>query len=70
MNRGLLSDLDNNKPKFFFLYECYINKAKYKMSGYKLELSDNNEVGILYRDINYINVSFSDIENNYDKNCK
>ena len=67
MNRGLLSDaLDNNRPDFILLNECNIGKAKFKMSGYKLELSDNNEVGILYRDIYYLNKSFSDIEDNYN----
>ena len=52
MNRGLLSDiLDNNRPDFILLNECNIGKVKFKMSGYELKLSDNNDVGILYRDI-------------------
>ena len=40
------------------LNECNLGKAKFNMSGYKLELSDNNEVGILYKDIFYLNKSF------------
>jgi len=52
MNRGLLSDvLDNNRPDFMFINETNIGQGKFNMSGYKLELSDNNEVSILYRDI-------------------
>ncbi len=51
MNWGLSSDaLNKNKPAFILLNECNIDKAKFKMSGYKLESSDNNEIGILYRD--------------------
>ena len=67
MNRGLLSDvLDNNRPDFILLNECNIGKASFKMSGYKLELSDNNEVGILYKDIYYLNKSFEELEDNYN----
>ena len=51
-NRALLSNiLDTERQIFMLLNECNIGKAKFNMSGYKLELSDNNEVGILYRDI-------------------
>ena len=47
MNRGLLSDvLDNNKPDFILLNKRNIDKVKFKISRYKLELSDNNEIGI------------------------
>ena len=67
MNRGLLSNvLDNKRPDFILLNESNIGKANFKMSGYKLELSDNNEVGILYRDIYYLNKSFKDLEDNYN----
>ena len=67
MNRGLLSNvLDNKRPDFILLNESNIGSANFKMSGYKLELSDNNEVGILYRDIYYLNKCFNDLEDNYN----
>ena len=51
-NRALLSNiLDTERPDFMLLNECNIGKAKFNMSGYKLELLDNNKVGIVYRDI-------------------
>ena len=51
-NRALLSNiLDTERPDFMLLNECKIGKAKFNMSGYKLELSNNNEVGIIYKDI-------------------
>ena len=66
-NRALLSNiLDNEKPDFMLLNECNIGKAKFNMSGYKLELSDNNEVGIIYRDIYYLNDVYKSIEDNYN----
>ena len=66
-NRALLSDiLDKQRPDFMLLNECNIGKAKFNMSGYKLELSDNNEVGILYKDIFYLNKSFEELEDNYN----
>ena len=36
------------------------------MSGYKLELSENEEVGIIYKDIYYLNKCFIDIEDEYN----
>ena len=48
------------------LNECNIGKAKFNMSGYKLELLDNNKVGILYRDIYYLNDACKNIEDNYN----
>ena len=48
------------------LNECHLGKAKFNMSGYKLELSDNNEVAILYKDIFYLNKSFEELEDNYN----
>ena len=36
------------------------------MSDYKLELSENEEVGIIYKDIYYLNKYFSDIEDEYN----
>ena len=66
-NRALLSNiLDTERPDFMLLNECNIGKAKFNMSGYKLELSDNNEVGILYRDIYYLNDVYKNIEDNYN----
>ena len=66
-NRALLSDiLDKQRPDFMLLNECNLGKAKFNMSGYKLELSDNNEVGILYKDIFYLNKSFEELEDNYN----
>ena len=63
-NRALLSNiLDTERPDFMLLN---IGKAKFNMSGYKLELSDNNEVGILYRDIYCLNDVCKNIEDNYD----
>ena len=40
--------------------------AKFNMSGYNLMLSDNQEVGIIYKNIYYLNDSFKDIEDNYN----
>ena len=66
-NRALLSNiLDTERPDFMLLNECNIGKAKFNMSGYKLELSDNNEVGLLYRDIYYLNDVCKNIEDNYN----
>jgi len=40
-NRALLSNiLDKQRPDFMLLNECNIGKAKFNMSGYKLELSE------------------------------
>ena len=36
------------------------------MSGYKLKLSENEEGGIIYKDIYYLNKCFSDIEDEYN----
>ena len=36
------------------------------MSGYNLILSDNQEVGIIYKNIYYLNDCFKDIEDNYN----
>ena len=41
-------------------------KVKFNMSGYNLILSDNPEVGIIYKNIYYLNDSFKHIENNYN----
>ena len=66
-NRALLSNiLDTERPDFMLLNECNIGKAKFNMSGYKLKLSDNNEVGLLYRDIYYLNDVCKNIEDNYN----
>ena len=43
------------------LNECNIGKAKFNMSGYKFELLENNKVGILYRDIYYLNYACKNI---------
>ena len=40
--------------------------AKFNMSGYNLILSDNQEVGIIYKNIYYLNDCFKDIEDNYN----
>ena len=40
--------------------------AKFNMSGYNLILSDNQEVGIIYKIIYYLNDCFKDIEDNYN----
>ena len=48
------------------LNECKIGKAKFNMSGYKLELSNNNEVGIIYKDIYQLNNVYQNLEDNYN----
>ena len=67
-NRALLSNvLDEYKPDFVLLNECNMNKnVKFNMSGYNLILSDNQEVGIIYKNIYYLNDCFKDIEDNYN----
>ena len=59
-NRALLSNvLDEYNPDFVLLNECNMNKnAKFNMSGYNLILSDNQEVGIIYKNIYYLNDCF------------
>ena len=47
------------------LNECKIDKAKFNIKGYKLELSNNQEVGIIHKDIYYLNNSFAYIEDDY-----
>ena len=67
MNRGLLSNvLDNNRPDFVLLNECFIGNASFKMSGYNLELSDKNKVGIIYRNTYYLNKSCVELEDKYN----
>ena len=41
-------------------------KSKFNMSGYNLILSYNQEVGIIYKNIYYLNYCFMDIEDNYN----
>ena len=66
MNRGLLSNvLDNNRPDFVLLNECFIRNASFKISGYNLELSDKNKVGIIYRNTYYLNKSCVELEDKY-----
>jgi hypothetical protein len=36
------------------------------MSGYNLELSDKNKVGIIYRNIYYLNKSCVELEDKYN----
>jgi len=52
-NKALLSNvLDEFNPDFVLLNECNMNiKAKFNISGYNLILSDNQEVGIIYKNI-------------------
>ena len=67
MNRGLLSNvLDNNRPDFVLLNECFIGNASFKMSGYNLELSDKNKVGIIYWNVYYLNKSCVELEDKYN----
>ena len=68
VNRALLSNvLEEYNPDFVLLNECNMNKnAKFNMSGYNLILSDNQEVGIIYKNIYYLNDCFKDIEDNYN----
>jgi hypothetical protein len=67
MNRSLLSNvLDNNRPDFVLLNECFIGNASFKMSGYNLELSDKNKVGIIYRNTYYLNKSCVELEDKYN----
>ena len=55
VNRALISNiLDEERPDFILLNECKIGKAKFNLSGYKLELSEKDEVGIIYKDIYYL----------------
>ena len=66
-NRAIISNiLDEERPDFILLNECRIGKAKFNLSGYKLELSEKEEVGIIYKDIYYLNKCFSDIEDEHN----
>ena len=67
LNRGLLSNvLDNNRPDFVLLNECFIGNASFKQSGYNLELSDKSKVGIIYRNTYYLNKSCIELEDKYN----
>ena len=62
-NRALISNiLDEDRPDFMLLNECKLGKAKFNIKGYKLELSNKQEVGLIYKDIYYLNNCFKDIE--------
>ena len=62
-NRALLSDvLDKSRPDFILLNECNKGKASFKSSGYNLILSSNQEVGIIYINIFFLNDIFNEIE--------
>ena len=66
-NRALISNkLDEYRPDFMLLNECKIGKAKFNIKGYKLELSNKQEVGIIYKDIYYLNNCFTNIEDDYN----
>ena len=66
-NRTLISNiLDNDRPDFMLLNECKIGKVKLNIKGNKLELSNKQEVGMIYKDINYFNNCFTDIEDDYN----
>jgi len=57
LNRALIiNSLDEIKPDFFLLNECNIGLAKFKVQGYNIELSKNQEVGIITKNIFYLNV--------------
>ena len=65
-NRALLSNmLDNENIDFILLNEYNTRKSKFNMSGYKIDLSNNKEVGIIYRDIYYLNNISDDLEDEY-----
>ena len=65
--RALLSDvLDKHRPDFILLNECNKGKAAFNMSGYNLILSRNQEVGMIYRNIYFLNDIFNDIEDDYN----
>ena len=64
VNRALLSNvLDEYNPDFVLLNECNMNKnAKFNMSWYNLIFSYNQKVGIIYKNIYYLNDCIKDIE--------
>lgn len=65
-NGALLSNVLLN-PDFVLLKEYNMSKnPKFNMSGYNLILSDNQEVGRIYKKIYYLNYCFKDIEDNYN----
>ena len=66
-NRALISNiLDEDRPDFMLLNECKLGNAKFNIKGYKLELSNKQEVGIIYKDIYYLNNCFTNIEDDYN----
>jgi len=66
-NRALLSDvLDKHRPDFILLNECNKGKVSFNMSGYNLILSRNQEVGMIYRNLYFLNDVFNDIEDDYN----
>ena len=46
------------------LNECKISKGKFNIKRYKLELSNKQEVGIIHKDIYYLNNCFNVLEDN------
>jgi len=66
-NRALLSNvLDKQRPDFILLNECNKGKASFNMSNYNLILSRKQEVGIIYKNIYFLNDVFNDIEDDYN----
>ena len=67
VNRVLLSNiLDEERLDLMLLNECKIGKAKFNIKCYKLELSNTQEVGIIYKDIYYLNKCFTNKEDDYN----
>lgn len=66
-NRELINNfIDEEKPDFILLNECNKAKSKLKISNYKFEFSDKQEVGIIYKDIYFLDSSFKELKDVYN----
>lgn len=66
-NRTIINNfIDEEKPDFLLLNECNKGKSKFKISNYKSEFSDEQEVGIIYKNIYFLDSPFKDSEDDYN----
>ena len=66
-NKALINNfIEEEKPDFLLLNECYKGKSSFKISGYKTEFSPNQEVGIIYKNCYYLDSNFKEFEDNYN----
>ena len=66
-NKALINNfIEEEKPDFLLLNECYKGKSSFKISEYKTEFSPNQEVGIIYKNCYYLDSNFKEFEDNYN----